>query len=259
MAPAIIPEGRTARLLLRPLSLADAPQIQRLFPQWEIVKYLAARIPWPYPPDGAEQFIRHNALPQMERGEAWHWTLRLRIDPGPLIGFLSLVAGEDENRGFWLAPEHQHKGLMTEACAWANDFWFDTLGQARLRVPKAIANRASRRISEKQGMYVIRIEERDFVSGRLPSEIWEITAEEWRAWKENHSRAPAQSRGGARSRKSASARPPASAASARASKSPRPAQEGPARKSGPEQSGPKARTQRPDSRPGSGSPRRGRG
>jgi hypothetical protein len=25
--------------------------------------------------------------------------------------------------------------------------------------------------------------EKDYVCGRLPSEVWEITAEEWRAWK----------------------------------------------------------------------------
>jgi len=49
-----------------------------------------------------------------------------------------------------------------------------------LRVPKAIANAGSRRISEKQGMRVVAREDRDYVSGRLPSEIWEITAEEWR-------------------------------------------------------------------------------
>lgn len=29
-------------------------------------------------------------------------------------------------------------------------------------------------------MRVIAREDRDYVSGRLPSEIWEITAEEWR-------------------------------------------------------------------------------
>ena len=68
---------------------------------------------------------------------------------------------------------------MTEAVIAANDFWFDVLGFTRLRVPKAVANIASRRISEKTGMRIIATEERDFVSGRLPSEIWEITAEEW--------------------------------------------------------------------------------
>jgi RimJ/RimL family protein N-acetyltransferase len=49
-----------------------------------------------------------------------------------------------------------------------------------LRVPKAVVNIASRRISEKTGMRVIATEERDYVSGRLLTEIWEITAGEWR-------------------------------------------------------------------------------
>ena len=50
-----------------------------------------------------------------------------------------------------------------------------------LRAPKAILNTTSRRISEKQGMRVVATEDRDYVSGRFPSEIWEITADEWRA------------------------------------------------------------------------------
>jgi ribosomal-protein-alanine N-acetyltransferase len=48
-----IPALETARLLLRPLQLDDAEQVQILFPHWEIVRYLASRMPWPYPPDGA--------------------------------------------------------------------------------------------------------------------------------------------------------------------------------------------------------------
>jgi hypothetical protein len=39
---------------------------------------------------------------------------------------------------------------------------------------------ASRRVSEKQGMRVVATEERDDVSGRMLTEIWEITAEEWK-------------------------------------------------------------------------------
>ncbi len=70
---------------------------------------------------------------------------------------------------------------MTEAVVAVNDYWFDVLGFPVLRAPKAIANIASRRISEKTGMRVISSEERDYVSGRLMAEIWEITAEEWRA------------------------------------------------------------------------------
>ena len=46
---------------------------------------------------------------------------------------------------------------------------------------KAAANVASCRISEKSGMRIVAREERDYVSGRLPTEIWEITADEWNA------------------------------------------------------------------------------
>ena len=61
-----IPVLETERLILRPLELADAPAVQKTFPQWEIVKHLSsASIPWPYPPDGAMTFIRDIALPAM--------------------------------------------------------------------------------------------------------------------------------------------------------------------------------------------------
>jgi [ribosomal protein S5]-alanine N-acetyltransferase len=175
------PSFETRRLFLRPLELADAVQAQVLFPQWEVVKYLADRVPWPYPPDGAHTFYRELTLPAVERGEEWAWTLRLKDRPDALIGCISLMEGETENRGFWIAPPWQGQGLMSEACDAVTDYWFDTLKFPVLRVPKATANTASRRISERQGMRVIATEERDYVSGRLPSEIWEITAEEWRA------------------------------------------------------------------------------
>jgi RimJ/RimL family protein N-acetyltransferase len=177
------PEGRSERLILRPLALEDAPQIQVIFPHWEVVRYLRNIVPWPYPPDGAHQYIEQIALPAIERGEEWHWTLRLRTDPDQVIGAVALKSNDEDHRGFWLGlPWHGH-GLMNEASAWTSGFWFDTLGFPLLRVSKAAGNLASRRISEKQGMRLVGIHEKDYVSGRLPSEVWEITAEEWRAWK----------------------------------------------------------------------------
>lgn len=177
------PSLETRRLLLCPIALADAEQVQKIFPQWEIVRYLANRVPWPYPPDAAHNFYRDVALPSVERGEAWIWTLRLKSDPDRIIGSIDLRKGDNENRGFWLDPAYQGQGLMTEACEAVTDFWFLVLKFPVLRAPKAMANEASRRISQKQGMRMIRTEERDYVSGRLLSEVWEITAEEWRAWR----------------------------------------------------------------------------
>jgi ribosomal-protein-alanine N-acetyltransferase len=173
----------TPRLMLHPLELADAVETQRIFPHWEIVKYLAARVPWPYPQDGALTYYRDNALPAMARGDEWHWSLRLKSDPALHIGCISLMKGE-YNRGFWLGLPWQRQGLMSEAVDAATDYWFNELGFPMLRAPKAVANTASRRISEKSGMRVIAVEEHNAVSGRLLTEIWEITAPEWRAHRE---------------------------------------------------------------------------
>jgi len=52
-----------------------------------------------------------------------------------------------------------------------------------LRTSKATANLGSRKISEKTGMRLVEMKDSDYVSGRLPTEIWEITADEWRAQK----------------------------------------------------------------------------
>jgi RimJ/RimL family protein N-acetyltransferase len=177
---AVTPKLETPRLFLCPLELSDADQIQLLFPHWEIVKHLANKVPWPYPADGALTFVRDIALPAIERGDEWIWTLRLKERPESMIGVISLTKGDIENRGFWITPPWQGRGLMSEACDAVTDYWFEVLGFSVLRVPKAVANAASRRISEKQGMRIISTTERDYVSGRLPSEIWEITAEQWR-------------------------------------------------------------------------------
>jgi hypothetical protein len=53
----------TNRLVLRPVQLADAEQTQFLLPQWEMVKFMGARIPWPYPADGAFTYYRDVAIP----------------------------------------------------------------------------------------------------------------------------------------------------------------------------------------------------
>ena len=167
--------------MLKPLELADADQTQRLFPHWEIVRYLSHVVPWPYPADGAYRFYQDVALPTMQRGEQWHWTLRLKTAPENLIGSISLLRGENQNRGFWLGLPWHGQGLMSEATEVVTDYWFNVLNFKVLRAPKAIVNEASRRISAKNGMRVIATEEREYVSGRLLSEIWEITAEEWNA------------------------------------------------------------------------------
>lgn len=176
-----VPRLETPRLMLEPLQSGDARQIQQIFPRWEIVRHLTNAVPWPYPADGANFFVDKVALPAMAAGAAWHWSLRHRSAPENVIGLISLRAGEEDNRGFWLVPEWQGQGLMSEACAVVTDFWFQTLNQPRLRVPKAMDNLASCRISERSGMRLIDTFNKAFVGGEMLAGNWEMTREEWLA------------------------------------------------------------------------------
>ena len=66
------PVLETPRLRLRPLRLSDAPRIQELFPHPEVVEFMAAAIPWPYPDDGAVRFLE-SVLPKMAAGTQYDW------------------------------------------------------------------------------------------------------------------------------------------------------------------------------------------
>lgn len=124
----------TERLILRPLELADADAIQQQFPRWEVVRYLNALIPWPYPADGALTYLRDIALPAIAAGKEWHWSIRLKSAPDQLIGNVSLMNEQDNNRGFWLGPKWQGQGLMTEASAAVTEYW-----SRRRRICRALA------------------------------------------------------------------------------------------------------------------------
>jgi len=99
----VIPPLETPRLFLRPLEIADAQQAQLLFPHWEIVRYLSNVVPWPYPPDGAHTYYRDFAIPAMERGDEWHWTIRLKTKPERLIGSIALMKRKRSIVDFGLA------------------------------------------------------------------------------------------------------------------------------------------------------------
>ncbi len=175
------PMLHTARLILAPLLLTDAPAIQQVFPQWDVVRYLDSHVPWPYPEDGALTYIRDVALPAAAEGSEWHWTIRLIGEPARVIGCISLHDQLKNHRGFWLAPQWRGQGYIQEACEVVNAFWFETLQRPVMQVPKAAGNDASRRISQREGMRLIERRDGHFVSGPMVQELWELTREEWLA------------------------------------------------------------------------------
>ncbi|BAP42098.1 GNAT family N-acetyltransferase [Pseudomonas sp. LJDD11] len=175
-----IPTFTTERLILTPLQLEDAADIQQLFPHWEVVRYLAHLVPWPYPADGALTHVRERSLPAIAKGTEWHWMVRLKAS-GQSIGSISLYDTPGNNRGFWLAPAWQGLGYMSEACEVINRYWFETLERPLMQVPKALDNQASRRISEREGMRLVEVQKGRFVCGEMDKQIWELRREQWQA------------------------------------------------------------------------------
>lgn len=175
------PSFETIRLLLRPLRRQDAVRIQDVFPRMEITEYLNASIPWPYPPDGAEQFLDF-ILPQIEAGSRFVWAITLReANNDLLVGLIDLDVEGPFHRGFWLMPEHHRKGYMTEAVTAVNDFAFNVLKMPLMRLGNAVPNLGSRRIKEKSGAVLVDvIPDVQFVSGVFPEEVWELSAVAWR-------------------------------------------------------------------------------
>jgi RimJ/RimL family protein N-acetyltransferase len=179
----ITPILKTPRLTLRPLRATDAAQIQALFPHYELLKYMVAAIPWPYPADGAQQFI-DGALASMTREERFVWAIVEDADgDDSLIGCIDLFPNKaDDHRGFWLGLPYQRKGYMTEAVAAVTDFAFDVLRLPRLLLNNAEPNLASHRLKEKAGATVLQINERVAYVGGVFREIrWLHTAEQWHA------------------------------------------------------------------------------
>ena len=172
----------TRRMILRPLTLSDAPAIQRHFNSWNIIKNLAAVVPWPYPDDGAETFIKQQ-LEKMAFGEEiFQWVLVLRDGDGEAIGninFRRRAEGGKGNRGFWLAEPYWNRGLMTEAVAAVNEFAFQTLGLESFFVCNAASNEASRRVKQKTGAEFVDFIELKHHNGQSRSEKWIVRSEHW--------------------------------------------------------------------------------
>jgi ribosomal-protein-alanine N-acetyltransferase len=177
------PVLETRRLVLRPVRSKDAPVIQRRFPKWEVVRWLDAKIPWPYPADGAATYVAA-CLEEMARGEKAHWAIIPKSGPADLIGIIDLWPDDGisrSQRGFWLDPEFQGKGLMTEAAERVTEYAFRDLGWPRLWLTNAQDNHPSRRLKERQGARLVDLMIGDHVGGRGPRMVWLLSREDWLA------------------------------------------------------------------------------
>ena len=175
------PTLETGRLVLRPLAEGDVPAIQRIFPQWEVVRFLLDKVPWPYPEDGAATNMAE-CLERRAQGRQFYWAITLK-GCDDLRGRIDLRpdAGDHEMRGFWLDPLLAGRGLMTEAAEAVTAYAFEVLAWPEIWVTNAASNHGSHRIKVKQGFERVEVVRGRFVFGEDEKEVWKLTREAWLA------------------------------------------------------------------------------
>jgi len=192
--PAAVATLVTARLELRPVTAADAPACQRHFADYEVIRHLSARVPWPYPEDGARTYIRDVVLPAQGR-DHWVWGLHRRDGgDGGLVGIIDLWRKQDRptNRGFWLGRAFWGRGYMTEAVVRVTDHAFDDLGFDVLVFGNAEGNDRSHAIKRKTGARLVAVVPATFVDPAYARmELWRLTRTDWERWRRANTAAAA--------------------------------------------------------------------
>ncbi len=174
----------TPRLLLKAPTMSDEPAYKKHFVDYQVIRTLSSKVPWPYPENGIEQYLRTEVLPKQGK-EIYLWGLFLKENPKELIGGITLYPNNPtENRGFWMGKQFWGRGLMSEAVEAVVDHAFDCLGFEELKLTNAVGNPRSRRVKERTGARFIKVVPGSFVDPNLTEqELWSLSKEEWRNWK----------------------------------------------------------------------------
>ena len=147
-----LPRLETARLVLRPFELADAPAVQRLAGDWAVAA-TTLNVPHPYEDGMAEEWIgTHRA--KFERREQVTLAVILR-ETGGLIGAMGLVLNlrfERAEVGYWIGKPYWRNGYATEAARAVLKYGFEELKLNRIHATHIARNPASGRVMQKIGM-----------------------------------------------------------------------------------------------------------
>ena len=148
-----MPTLRTHRLELRPFTLADAPEVQRLAGERAIAD-TTANIPHPYEDGIAEAWITSHQE-AFERGTLVSLAI-VDSKANTLIGAVSLMNISAKHSrgelGYWIGTPYWNKGFCTEAARCIVNYGFNTLKLNRIHGCFMTRNPGSRRVMEKLGM-----------------------------------------------------------------------------------------------------------
>lgn len=152
----------TSRLILRPLTLEDAPRIQKLCNEPEIAE-MTLSIPHPYPLEAATTWIESHPKRAPGTGDGTYIGFAIcekvtafgKSAPGEIMGCISFEIQPAHKRGmlgYWMGKPYWNKGYCTEANKRMIEYGFSQLGFIRIYAFYDAKNPASGRVMEKSGM-----------------------------------------------------------------------------------------------------------
>lgn len=175
------PALTTERLVLRPFTLTDASEVQRLAGAREIAATTAA-IPHPYPDGAAEAWIGGHPG-RWASGESVAFAVT-RAGDGTLLGCVGLEINPGMQRaelGYWIGRPYWNQGYCTEAGTAVVGFAFASLGLRRVFAQHYGRNPASGRVMIKIGLRHDRtLRQHTIKWGEVDDfNVYGVLAEEW--------------------------------------------------------------------------------
>lgn len=177
---------RTERLLLRPLTVADAPALAAYQSREDVVRYV------PYPPRTAAVLEERLRDPEIARsvldqpGQVM-WVGVVRAADDVLVGDAVLMWHSREHGageiGYVFDPAHQGNGYATEAAGALLRLGFEGLGLHRIVARMDARNPASAAVARRLGMrQEAHLVQNEWFKDEWTDElIFAILADEWRA------------------------------------------------------------------------------
>jgi [ribosomal protein S5]-alanine N-acetyltransferase len=147
----------TARLTLRPISLADVDAVHELWIDPDVRRYLWDNLV--IPRERAEQMVRA-MIAGAERNGRGMWLIHEQGADEP-CGFCGFIPRDEPDHAqliYGLAPSAWGRGYATESARAVMEYGFATLGLPKIAAAADVPNTASARVLERLGMRFVRRE-----------------------------------------------------------------------------------------------------
>jgi RimJ/RimL family protein N-acetyltransferase len=161
------------------LSAEHADAIQRLASDAAIAA--TTRVPHPYPENAARDFIAAQMVERAE-GTAYVFVIKERWDVVGVCGLHGIEGNEGRELGFWIGRPFWGKGYASFGVKMVLQFAFQNLRLEHVAASALESNAASRRVLEKNGFRLLRLERHNDPMLKRPNELlaqYEITRTQW--------------------------------------------------------------------------------